>query len=180
MGARVNPRAARQLAIRSRKADGSWYYRVLVINLPDALLFGLAAEPLLREPSLAQVGLATADAYDQRGGGVETSLRGSRQGLGMTKRSFPAQEMLVLLAELAYNLLTWTRIQLAARSPRLGKFGPLRMVRDLFHIAGRLRFDSQGRLLEIALAHTHELAAPFFRLYRHPWPRWPGAQFGLI
>jgi hypothetical protein len=155
-------RPTRQLAIRSPKADGSWHNRVLVFNLPDALLFGLAKEPFLTEPSPAQVGLAAVHAYDLRGGGVETSLRGSKQGLGLTKRnkrSFPAQEMLVLLAQLAYNLLTWTRNQLAARSPRLGRFGPLRMVRDLFHIAGQLRFDDQGRLVEITLCHTHELAA---------------------
>ena len=156
-------RPTRQLAIRSPKADGSWHHRVLVFNLPDALLFELARDPFLTEPSPTQVGLAAVHAYDQRGGGVETSLRGSKQGLGLTKRnkrSFPAQEMLVLLAQLAYNLLTWTRTQLAARSTRLGRFGPLRMVRDLFHITGRLRFDGQGRLLEITLCHTHELAAP--------------------
>ena len=156
-------RPTRQLAIRSPKADGSWHSRVLVFNLPDDLLFGLAREPFLTGPSPSQVGLAAIHAYDLRGGGVETSLRGSKQGLGLTKRnkrSFPAQEMLVLLAQLAYNLLTWTRLHLAARSSRLGKFGPLRLVRDLFHIAGRLRFDSQGCLLEITLCHTHELAAP--------------------
>jgi len=154
-------RPTRQLAIRSPKADGSWHYRVLVFNLLDTLLFGLAREPFLTDPSPAHVGLAAVHAYDLRGGGVETSLRGSKQGLGLTKRnkrSFPAQEMLVLLAQLAYNLLTWTRNQLATLSPRLGRFGPLRMVRDLFHIAGRLRFDGQGRLLEITLCHTHELA----------------------
>ena len=162
---------AQQLAIRSPKADGSWHYRVLVFNLPDALLFGLTREPFLTEPSPGQVGLAAIHAYDLRGGGVETSLRGSKQGLGLTKRnkrSFPAQEMLVLLAQLAYNLLTWTRIQLAARSPRLGRFGPLRMVRDLFHIAGQLRFDSHGRLLEITLCHTHELAAPLVQAMSSP------------
>jgi hypothetical protein len=159
----VYDRPTRQLAIRSAKADGSWHYRVLVFNLPDDLLFELAREPFLTEPSPSQVGLAAIHAYDLRGGGVETSLRGSKEGLGLTKRnkrSFPAQEMLVLLAQLAYNLLTWTRIQLAVRSPRLGRFGPLRMVRDLFHIAGQLQFDGQGRLLEITLCHTHELAAP--------------------
>jgi hypothetical protein len=137
---------------------------VLTFNLPDALLFALAKEPFLTEPSLHQVGLAAMHTYDQRGGGVETSLRGSKQGLGLTKRnkrSFSAQEMLVLLVQLAYNLLTWTRIQLAARSPRLGRFGPLRMVRDLFHISGSLRFDGEGRLQEITLCHTHELAAPW-------------------
>jgi hypothetical protein len=160
----VYDRPTRQLAVRTPKADGSWHHRVLVFNLPDALLFGLAKEPFLKEPSLAQLGLAAMHAYDRRGGGVETSLRGSKQGLGLTKRnkrSFAAQEMLVLLAQLAYNLLTWTRVQLAACSPRLGRFGPLRMVRDLFHIPGRLRFDDQGRLLAITLCQTHELATPF-------------------
>lgn len=167
----VYDRPTQQLAIRSPKADGSWHYRVLVFNLPDALLFGLTREPFLTEPSPGQVGLAAIHAYDLRGGGVETSLRGSKQGLGLTKRnkrSFPAQEMSVLLAQLAYNLLTWTRIQLAARSPRLGRFGPLRMVRDLFHIAGQLRFDSHGRLLEITLCHTHELAAPLVQAMSSP------------
>jgi len=156
-------RPTRQLAIRSPKADGSWHSRVLVFNLPDDLLFGLAREPFLTGPSPSQVGLAAIHAYDLRGGGVETSLRGSKQGLGLTKRnkrSFPAQEMLVLLAQLAYNLLTWTRLHLAARSSRLGKFGPLRMVRDLFHITGRLRLDGQGHLLEITLCQSHELASP--------------------
>ena len=105
---------------------------------------------------------------------METSLRGSKQGLGLTKRnkrSFPAQEMLFLLAQLAYNLLTWMRIQLAAHSPRLGKLGPLRMVRDLFHIAGWLRFDSQARLLEITLCQTHELAAPLVQAMSSPLAR---------
>lgn len=164
-------RPTRQLAIRSATADGSWHYRVLVCNLPDHLLFDLAAQPLLKQPSLAQLAFAAAHAYDRRGGGVETSLRGSKQGLGLTKRnkrSFPAQEILVLLAQLAYNLLTWTRVQLAARSPRLGRFGPLRMVRDLFHIAGRLRFDSQARLLEITLCHKHELADPLVQAMSSP------------
>ncbi len=153
----------RQLAVRSRLRDGTWHERVLVFNLPDALLFELAGEALPDRPTAEQVGVAALHAYDRRGGGVETSLRGSKQGLGLThrnKRSLAAQEMLVLLAELAYNLATWTRHHLAASSPRLAKFGPLRMVRDLFHIPGRLRFDGDGHLLDITLCHTHELAAP--------------------
>jgi len=155
-------RPTRQLAIRSPKTDGSWHYRVLVFNLPDTLLFALAGEPVPPRLSPDQAGLAAMHAYDRRGGGVETSLRGSKQGLGLTKRnkrSFCAQEMLVLLAQLAYNLLTWTRVRLAAHSPRLGKFGPLRMIRDLFHITGRLVWDGEDRLLEITLCQTHELAA---------------------
>jgi hypothetical protein len=159
-------RPTRQLAVRSRLRDGTWHHRVLVLNLPDALLFELAGAPMPPAPTAAtpeQLGLAALHAYDQRGGGVETSLKGSKQGLGLTQRNkhrMAAQEMLVLLAELAYNLLTWTRQHLAASSPRLAKFGPLRMVRDLFHIPGRLRFDTEGHLLEITLSQNHELAPP--------------------
>ena len=46
-------------------------------------------------------------AYDLRGGAVETAIKGSKQGLGITKRnkkSFHGQEMLLLLGQLAYNL----------------------------------------------------------------------------
>jgi len=60
----------RQLAIRSPKVDGSWHYRVLVFNLPDGLLFGLAREPFLTQPSPGQLALAAVHAYDRRGGGV--------------------------------------------------------------------------------------------------------------
>jgi hypothetical protein len=156
-------RPTRQLAMRSRLRDGTWHHRVVVLNLPDALLFELAGEAMPPAATPEQLGLAALHAYDQRGGGVETSLKGSKQGLGLTQRNkhrMAAQEMLVLLAQLAYNLLTWTRQHLAAYSPRLGKFGPLRMVRDLFHIPGRLRFDADGHLLEITLSDKHELAPP--------------------
>ncbi len=50
--------------------------------------------------------------YDQRGGGIETSLKGDKQGLGLTKRSkkrFEAQQMVVLLGSLAHNVVVWAR-----------------------------------------------------------------------
>jgi len=103
-------------------------------------------------------------AYDLRSGGIETSNRGSKEGLGLTKRNkrrFAAQEMLVLLAQLAYNLLTWTRNRLVVHRPQLRSFGPLRIVRDLFHITGRIQLDAQGRILEITLNEAHALALPF-------------------
>jgi hypothetical protein len=40
-------------------------------------------------------------------------------------------------------------------------FGSLRMVRDLFHIPGKVRIDIQGRILKITLNRDHVHAAKF-------------------
>ena len=162
----VYERPTRQVAVRRRGNKGEWRYRILVFALSDEQLFCLAHEPLRRSPTLTQILLAAVHAYDLRGGGVETSIKGSKQGLGLTKRnkrSFAAQEMLVLLAQLAYNLITWTRTLLAGSSPRLQRFGPLRIVRDIFQIEGKLRLDAQGRIIEIVLNQAHPFALPFVR-----------------
>jgi hypothetical protein len=157
-------RATRQLALRMPRKKGGWLYRVLVFNLSDPLLFWLARQPVCPTPTPTQIMFAALYAYDLRSGGVETSVKGSKQGLGLTKRnkrSFTAQEMLVLLAQLASNLITWTRNDLADHVPQLRPFGPLRMVRDLFHITGKIQLDAQGRILEITLNEAHALALPF-------------------
>ena len=44
---------------------------------------------------------------------------------------------------------------------KLRTFGALRMVRDAFHIPGRLELDAQGRLLQIVLCAKHPLAHSF-------------------
>ena len=156
-------RATRQLALRMRKKDGGWHYRVLVFNLSDTQLFWLARQDRPQVPSSRQIMLAALYAYDLRGGGVETSIKGSKQGLGLTKRNkkrFAAQEMLVLLAQLAYNLIIWTRNLLARHTPRLQSFGLLRMIRDVFQIMGKLKFDAQNQVREITLNQAHLHALP--------------------
>jgi hypothetical protein len=154
----------RQLAIRKRKHTGEWSYHVLVFTLPDPALVWLGRQPIRQLPSPDQVLFATLAAYDLRSGGAETVIKGSKQGLGLTKRNkrnFAAQEMLVLLAQLAYNLISWTHDLFADASNKLRKFGILRMVRDAFHIPGRLELDAQGHLLQIVLCAKHPLARSF-------------------
>lgn len=156
----------RQLALRMRKKGGGWHYRVLVFNLSDAQLFWLARRRLPKAPTSRHVMLAALYAYDLRGGGVETCIKGSKQGLGLTKRnkkSFAAQEMLVLLAQLAFNLTIWIRNLLAHHTPILKRFGILRMVRDVFHIMGRVQFNAQGQVREITLCQAHLYALPVLR-----------------
>ena len=154
----------RQLAVRCQTKKGKWQTAILVFNLDDDQLrwlneqgkrpFSLPVEPIW----------LAVYAYDLRGGGVETAIKGSKQGLGITKRnkkSFHAQEMLLLLAQLAYNITAWVRNDLASCQAKLRQLGMLRMVRDAFHIAGCLSFDANGHIVQISLNRAHKLAASF-------------------
>lgn len=159
-------RPTRQLAVRTPKKNGEWRYWVIVFSLTDKQVACLAR--LSHTPSLSsqQLLFAALYAYDLRSGGVETSNKGSKQGLGLIKRNkrrFAAQEMLVLLAQLAYNLISWFRARLAPTKPDLQRYGPLRMVRDVFQIPGQLDLDAQEHIVQIILRDEHPLAAPFIQ-----------------
>jgi hypothetical protein len=158
-------RPTRQLAVRwPNKVDGDWHYCVLVFNLTDTLIFELAHLALPETYTELDLISAIMDAYDLRGGGVETSYKNSKQGLGLHKRnkkSFRAQEMLILLAQLAYNITSWVRNELAQHSPTIASFGTLRMIRDAFQIAGKIEFDPEGNIVSITLNQIHKLAHAF-------------------
>ena len=158
----------RQLAVRCQTKKGKWQTAILVFNLDDDQLrwlneqgkrpFSLPVDPIW----------LAVYAYDLRGGGVETAIKGSKQGLGITKRnkkSFHAQEMLLLLAQLAYNITAWVRNGLASCQAKLRQFGMLRMVRDAFHIPGCLAFDADGHIVQISLNQAHDLAASFINAF---------------
>jgi hypothetical protein len=153
-----------QVVVRSQKKNGDYAYSILVTRAPLELIFEQAELPLPAHPMEEEQLLAIVNAYDKRGGGVETQFKGDKQGLGITKRNkgkFSAQEMLLLLAQLAHNLTIWARKLLAKCSEKLGKFGILRMVRDVFQIPGCVEFDVQGRVQSIVLNEKHPLARVF-------------------
>lgn len=57
--------------------------------------------------------------YDGRAG-MEADLKSDKQGLGLAvirKRLLPAQKMVVLLVQLAHNLLMWARSWLGKHAP---------------------------------------------------------------
>jgi len=160
--------ATRQLAIRWPKEKGGFHYCVLVFNLTDLMIFQLAG--LLMPRSLTDPDLFSAilKAYNLRSGGVETSIKNSKQALGLNKRNkkrFHAQHMLLLLAQLAYNIAVWVRNKLKKYSALLASFGMLRLIRDAFHISGQVRFDETGNVNLIILNQTHKLA----RAFQHTW-----------
>jgi hypothetical protein len=154
----------RQIGVEETRANVTHYHYVVVTNLSDERLFaenGLPFQPQAPAPQLLSL---AQTLYDHRSGGIETANRNSKSGLGLNKRnkrSFAAQEMLVLLAQLAYNLLSWVQHCLAQSSSVFSHYGWQRMVRDLFQIPGQVSFDGEDRLIAIRLTRDHPLASPF-------------------
>jgi hypothetical protein len=150
-----------RIAVRCHKANGQWGYGVLIAPPTLAPLATLLDElPPPTEPA-AQL-LTYVYVYDKRGGGIETTFKGDKQGLGLTKRSkkrFAAQQIVTLLGTLAHNVIVWARGWLVAHQPKLAHYGMLRMVRDVFHIQGRIGFDTHGHVVRIVLNQ----AAPLVR-----------------
>jgi hypothetical protein len=153
----------RQIGIRTPKKDGTWSHHVLVFNLSNETLLKLGRQPIRDDLLSAHLLFAVLYAYDLRSGGVETINRNSKQGLGLIKRNkklFAAQMMLVLLAQLAYNLISWTRLEMARYVPGFSQLGTMRFVRDVLSIPGRIELDAQEHLL-IVLNGRHPWAHSF-------------------
>jgi hypothetical protein len=152
----------RQLAIRTPRPKGGWHDQVLMFTLSDAMLFELCGRPMPDAPSDRDILLAALHAYDQRDGGLETQTKGDKQGLGLNKRNkrcFCAQEILILLAQLAHDCVIWTRNDLGKVSPDLEHYGMLRLVRDVLQIDGMIQWDAEGNIRAIELNSRHPLAA---------------------
>src|SRR6266576_1182536 len=153
-------RPVKRIAVRCHQQDGKFAYGVLISTLSAQHVLGLTGQPLSSLDDPAAVLLAYVTFYDQRGGGVETSFKGDRQGLGIGKRSkkrFTAQQVVMLLGGLAHNVIVWARHWLA--SPSLHHYGTLRMVRDVFHISGFLLTDAFGQVVQLVLNQAAPLAA---------------------
>lgn len=99
--------------------------------------------------------------YDQRGGGVETSIKGDKQGLGGTKRHkkrFAAQQMVTQLNAVAHNTIVWARQWRTPYGPRMRGWGLMRMVRDVLHMSGQIVFDHRQSISQILLNPADPLA----------------------
>ena len=122
-----------RIAVRKRKPNGQWGIAVLISSLLPAEVCELTGAPAEAGFDPKTVLLAHVHLYDQRGGGVETSFKGDKQGLGLGKRGkkrFEAQQMVMLLNSLAHNVVVWIQRWLAGSAPTLQHYGPMRMVRD--------------------------------------------------
>jgi hypothetical protein len=93
--------------------------------------------------------------YDDRGA-CETEIQADKGGLKLERRRkkrLAAQEALVLLTDIAHNLLAWVLQWMFPDAP-LAAFGTTRLVEDVFHLPGRLLFHGE-RLTEVQLNRLH-------------------------
>lgn len=155
-------RSITRVAVRCRLANGQWGVGVVVSSLPLAdacALAGLDATAAATDPTLAV--LAYVYLYDHRGGGVETSFKEDKQGLGITKRTkkrFAAQQVVALLGALAHNVLTWAKRWMLPACPAIQRLGIKRLVRDVFGLTGRVAVDREGHVRHILLNQANRLA----------------------
>lgn len=142
-GATPYSHPSRRVAVRGRKRNGQWGVGVLLSTLTPPEVIALTRQPVERVNDPTAVLLASVYFYDQRGGGVETAIKGDKPGVGMTKRHkkrVAAQQMLTQLHALAHNTMVWVRQWLTPDVPTLRRWGIMRLVRDVLHVNGRLTF----------------------------------------
>jgi len=147
-------RPVKRLVIRWHKRNGQTGYGMLISTLAPRDVLGLLGQPLSYARNAELLSRAYAQFYDKRGGAVEIEIKEDKQGFGMAKRKkrkAEAQDMLVLLNQLAHNVLVWARSWLCAEAPQLIRYGVLRFVRDLLSISGFIEMDQRNRVKRIIL-----------------------------
>ncbi|RKU12187.1 hypothetical protein C6503_02230 [Candidatus Poribacteria bacterium] len=143
-----------QVAVRTPKKDGTWSYAVLVSTHTTASL-----EDLVRE-------------YDQRSGAPESSFCQDYQALSLRKyrkAGLIAQQVLLLLAELAHNLMIWMKDWFieAVETPKdasektenahrkatemLKSRGLKRLRRDFLALPGKVCFEGNQKVVGIRI-----------------------------
>jgi hypothetical protein len=96
---------------------------------------------------------------------MEADVKGDKRGLGLAglrKRRLSAQKVVVLLIQLAHNLLIWSRRWLATATPRLGGFGLVRLVQEVWAVPGRVKLVGD-QLRRVRLRPEHPRAREVWR-----------------
>jgi hypothetical protein len=154
-------RTVTRVAVRCRLANGRWGVGVVICTLPPADALRLAGQDPSQAADARACALAYVSLYDRRGGGVETTFKEDKQGLGITKRSkkrFAAQQVVVALGALAHNVLVWAKRWLHDQLPGLARYGVKRLVRDVFGVSGQVELDAQGHVTHIILNQANRLS----------------------
>lgn len=128
--------------LRWKTEIGQTKYATLVCSVPDWSMHEVLAH------------------YDDRGA-CETEIQADKRGLQLERRrkkSLAAQEALILLTDVAHNLLAWTAHWMFPTGA-YAHFGPLRLTQDILALPGRLYFD-RDRLVEVHLNKRHPHAQP--------------------
>ena len=136
-----------QYAVRTPSAEkaGGYYYAVLFTSLLQRTMQEVVAD------------------YDRRAG-IEADLKSDKHGLALAvirKRRLFAQTVVVLLIELAHNVLIWARSWLAKAAPRLRGYGIVRLVQEVWAVPGRIKLVGK-QVQRVRLRRVHPLAREVF------------------
>jgi len=132
-------RKTKTVARRWQDKKGKWHQDLLITTLVDL--------------NLNEV----AKLYDGRDG-MEVQIKGDKHGLGLAKRRkkrFYAQEALILLAQLAHNLLVWFQDYFLTGT-KAAKLGTERLVKQVLNIPGQIHWRWKKKVKLVINTH-------------HPW-----------
>jgi hypothetical protein len=140
-----------QYAVRTpSKEQASGYYHAVVFTSRTDLLMTQVVEP-----------------YDGRAG-IEAGLKSDKQGLGLAvirKGRFAAQKIVILLMQLAHNVLIWAKQWLIGTASRLHSYGIVRLLQNVWAIPGRVKLRS-NKIERVKLRQEHPLARDVCRAFR--------------
>lgn len=84
--------------------------------------------------------------YSDDRASVATDLKGDKYGLGVAmirKHRLSAQNSMILLMQLAHNVLLWVREWLSKAAHHVHRYDILRLIKQVWAIPGRLKFIDQ-------------------------------------
>ena len=133
-----------QYAVRtpSKEHNSGYYHAVVATSRTDLTMMGVV------------------EHYDGRAG-MEADLKSDKHGLGLAvirKRLLPAQKLVVLLVQLAHNILMWARQWLSKHAPRLLDYGIVRLIGQVWAIPGRVKLTDTEGVVRVRLRREHPRA----------------------
>jgi len=107
------------------------------------------------------------DLYYDRAA-MENEIKADKGSLNLSKRrkrNLHAQEALVLLTDLAHNILGWTR-PVWASQPALENGGIGFIIKNILEIPGKVMFEG-NQLVKLRLKTSHPLSKPVLKCLEH-------------
>lgn len=147
----------RWLSQKTRKTK----YGCIISSVSNEELLKLVSYPYNQPRNEDELVLSYSKLYDLRAGTIEVDFKQDKQGLGILKRSkkrFESQQMMMLMNQLAHNVIIWMRDILCETYPEFSLYGIERFRRDIFNISGKILIDKDNRIKSIILNENFPLA----------------------
>jgi hypothetical protein len=117
----------------SRQTTSGYYHAVVFTSRTDLRMSGVVD-------------------HDDGRAGMEADLKGDKRGLGVIRKHRLA--VVVLLMQVAHNVLVWARSGLAVGAPRLRRCGIVRLIQEVWAIPGRVKLrDNDVQRVRLRRAH---------------------------